>query len=249
MKQLFFIFLTAHTFWVDAQITGEIIYEETIDVHRRMTGDRERFKEMVPQFRNDKMILTFDDHQAIYKAPEKKDSEVDIDEGGGRRMRMRFMGAAGGILWQDYLEGKRVEEREFMDKKFLIKGEPETRAWKLTGESMQVGQYQCQKATFADSATQIVAWFTPTVPVPLGPGEFGQLPGLVLHIDINEGERIITAQEINLKEVDSALINEPIKGREVTQEEFRAIVKEKMEEMRALRGGPGGPGQRSRGQN
>ena len=209
-----------------------------------MTGDRAQFKEMVPQFRTDKMVLIFDDHQAIYKAQEKSDEEVDYEAGRGRRMRMRFMGAAGGILWQDYQEGKRVEERTFMDKKFLIRGEPETRAWKLTGESMQVGQYQCQKATFADSTNQIVAWFTPTVPVPLGPGSFGQLPGLVLHVDINDGERTITAQEISLKEVDSSLISEPQKGKEVTQEEFRTIVRKKMKEMRAERG----EGRRSRGQ-
>ncbi|NND35090.1 MAG: GLPGLI family protein [Saprospiraceae bacterium] len=244
MKTFWIMLLSLGTISLFSQTSGEIFYEETVDVHRRMTGDRAQFKEMVPQFRTDEMILIFDDHQAVYKALEKPEEDIDLEAGRGRRMRMRFMGDAGGILWQDYQEGNRGEERDFMDKKFLIKGEPETRAWKLTGESMQVGQYQCQKATFEDSTNQIIAWFTPMVPVPLGPGSFGQLPGLVLHVDINDGERTITAQEINLKEVDSSLITEPQKGKEVTQEEFRAIVREKMKEMRMMRG----EGPRSRGE-
>ncbi|MCB0686040.1 MAG: GLPGLI family protein [Saprospiraceae bacterium] len=240
MKRLFLLSLFLLTLVLNmvAQNSGEIIYEETMDLHRRMTGDREQFKEFVPQFRTNKMILLFNDHEALYKASEEQNDEVDAGNG-ERRMRMRFMGAAGGILWQDYMENQRIEERDFMDKKFLITGEPQSFAWKLTGESMEVGKYVCQKATFEDSTRQIVAWFTPMIPVPLGPGEFGQLPGLILHIDINDGERTITAQEINLKEIDQSLIIKPTKGKEVTQEEFRTIVRDKMKEMREQNGGRG----------
>ncbi len=231
MKLLFSFFLSIASFSALAQTTGEISYTETVDLHRRLTGEREQFKEFVPKTRSLKMVLTFDDHQAIYRKSEVQD-EVTDGRGMGRRMSMRMMGASG-TLWQDYKSGARVEERDFMDKKFLISGEPHTYPWKLTGETMQVGQYLCQQATFEDSARQVVAWFTPTVAVPLGPGQFGQLPGLILHVDINEGERTITAEEINLKEIDSSTISEPKKGKNVTEEEFREIVREKMKEMRA----------------
>ncbi|MBK8502722.1 MAG: GLPGLI family protein [Saprospiraceae bacterium] len=242
MKNFFVLVLMLFAASLTAQVTGEIIYEETVDIHRRLTGDRAQFKEMMPQFRTDPMILLFDDHQAVYRAPQKKEEDIDVEQEGRGRMRMRFMGPAGGILWQNYAESKSIEERDFMDKKFLIKGESQSYMWKLTGESMQVGQYECQKATFEDSTQQVVAWFTPMIPVPLGPGEWGQLPGLILHVDINNGERTITAQEINLKPIDSNLIEEPQKGKEVTGAEFREIVRVKMEEMRAQNGGrgPGG---------
>jgi len=232
-----------------AQTSGEIIYEVTTDVHRKLTGDRERFKEFIPQYNTQKMILLFDDHQATYKAPENDVEEVLTPEDSRRRrMQRRMAGAGVGNLWQDYKENKRIEERDFLDKKFLIVGEPHTYKWKLTGESMQVGQYLCQKATYEDSTTNVLAWFTPTVPVPLGPGEYGQLPGLILHIDVNEGESVMTAQEINLREVDSSLITEPKKGKKVTNEEFEAIMKAKREEMRAQNGDrpPGGPGRPGR---
>ncbi|NND05270.1 MAG: GLPGLI family protein [Saprospiraceae bacterium] len=239
------IALFLSSFIVQGQTTGEIIYEQTVDIHARMTGQRAQFKEMVPQYRTDQMILTFDDHQSVYIREQDEEKPVfDPNERGGR-FRMRMMGAANGILWQDYKTDQRVEQRDFMDKKFLIKGEPHRYAWKMTGESKQVGQYLCQKATYSDSTIQLEAWFTPMIPVPLGPGEFGQLPGLVLHVDINNGQRTITATEINLKEIDGSTISEPTKGKEVTQEEFRSIVREKMKEMRDQNGGRGfGPPRR-----
>lgn len=246
MKQaIFFIALFLSSLNIEGQTTGEIVYEQTIDVHARMTGQRAQFKEMVPQYRTDQMVLRFDDHQALYTKLEGEEKPVVDPNDRGGRFRMRMMGAANGILWQDYSADERVEQRDFMDKKFLIKGEPHRYAWKMTGESKQVGQYLCQKATYSDSTIQLEAWFTPMIPVPLGPGEFGQLPGLVLHVDIDQGQQTITATEINLKEIDSSTISEPTKGKEVTQEEFRSIVREKMKDMRAQNGGRGfGPPRR-----
>ena len=222
-----------------AQQSGKITYEMTIDIHRRMTGDRAQFKEMVPQYRTVKAELLFRDGQAIYKnLPPDEDEVAEQMASGGRRMRFGFR-TADDVVWIDYENNRRVESREFMDKKFLIKGEPETFQWKLTGETKQVGQYLCQQATFADSTQQVVAWFTMNVPVPIGPSRFGQLPGLILHVDINEGERTLTATEIDLNpDLDLAAIVEPKKGKDVSQEEFRTIMREKMKEM----GGHGGPG-------
>jgi GLPGLI family protein len=244
MKKIVFLFALLSSVIVAAQNSGEIIYEDKMDIHRRMTGDREQFREMVPQFRTEKMILTFNETEAMYIAsPDEKDASEDVVAGRGGRgrfMRMRMMGGGGNnIVWLNHAEGQRVEQRDFMDKKFLIKGPPEAFTWKMTGESMQVGQYQCFKATYEDSTENVVAWFTPQIAVPIGPAKYGQLPGLILHIDINEGERTYTATEINLKEIDAKELKEPTKGKEVTAEEFQEIVHEKMKEMRTQNGGRG----------
>ena len=243
MKKIVFIMAMLGSVFTMAQNSGEIIYEQKVDIHRRMTGNRAQFKDMVPQFRTNKMILLFNETEAMYTASkEEADASGDVvagQSGRGRFMRMRMMGGgANNIVWLNHDEGNRVEQREFMDKKFLIKGAPEAYAWKMTGESMQVGQYQCFKATYQDSVENIVAWFTPQIAVPIGPAKYGQLPGLILHVDINEGERTLTALEINLKEIDAKELKEPTKGKEVTEEEFRKIMREKMKEMRAQgRGG------------
>lgn len=226
------------------QTEGKITYEEKIDIHRRMTGERAQFKDRVPQFRTVVMELYFDDDEAVYRKSETVEEEAPPPQAGGGRGRFRMRGGGSGVVYQNYAEDRRVEQRNFMDKKFLIRGEPERKAWKLTGESMQVGQYLCQKATFQDSTDNIVAWFTPQIAVPLGPAQYGQLPGLVLHVDINEGERTYTAQTIELDEIDTSVLKEPTKGKEVTQEEFQTLVREKVKEMRA--NGFGGRGRGGR---
>ena len=226
-------------FWLPAQPSGKISYEMTLDLHRRMTGERAQFKEMVPQYRSVKAELLFHNGQALYKNLPPDEDEIAERATQGRRMRFGFRNA-NDIVWIDYENMKRVESREFMDKKFLIIGEPEKHPWKLTGETKQVGKYLCQQATYADSANTIIAWFTLNVPVPLGPSRYGQLPGLILHVDVNDGERTITAQQIDLDgDLDYSVIAEPKKGKKVSQEEFREIMHEKMKEMRAQHGGGG----------
>ncbi len=239
MNRLFFLCVWLVPVYLSAQSSGKISYETTIDIHRRMTGDRAQFKEMVPQYRTIKAELLFNDGQAIFKNLPPDEDEIAERASQGRRMRFGFRNA-NDVVWIDYTNHRRVESREFMDKNFLIIGEPEKFPWKLTGETKQVGKYLCQQATYQDSSESVVAWFTLNVPVPLGPSRYGQLPGLILHVDINDGERTITAQDIDLSgEFDASQIKEPKKGKEVTQEEFRKIMREKMKEMRAQHGGRG----------
>jgi GLPGLI family protein len=126
-----------------------------------------------------------------------------------------------------------------MGKKFLVTGKPEKYKWKMTGKNKQVGSYLCQEATWQDSTTQIVAWFTPMIPVQAGPGDYTGLPGVILHMNINDGEREITATDVQLGEVGSSILVAPTEGKEVSQEEWSKIRKEKMKEMEEEYGGKG----------
>lgn len=235
------VFLIICTYAVGySQLSGEIIYEEKLNLHARIPEDRAELKEMIPEFRTEQMVLLFNSSAAIYKkhekASEEPDRDVDMSQRNSRMMRFRNW-RSNHIVYQDYIESHRIEQREFLDKKFLITGEPHQYAWKLTNETKDVGPYTAHLATFSDSIRDIKAWYVPDIPVPLGPAEFGQLPGLVLHVDINDGERTITAQNIDLKEIDPSLLEKPTKGKELTQEEFDQLVKEKMQER-----GQHGPG-------
>ena len=201
-----------------------------------MTGEREQFKEFIPQFRTLKSDLTYSEQEAFYQVIPEEVKPEDAVEGGQTR-RMRF-GGENNVVYINYQEDKRIEQREFLGKKFLISGKQEKFPWKMSGETKEVGDFLCHQATYQDSAEQVVAWFTSQIPVPLGPGKFGQLPGLILHVDVNDGERVITAIDLNFTEVDQSVIVEPKKGKEVSHEEFQKIVAEKMKEQGAQgRGG------------
>ena len=76
---------------------------------------------------------------------------------------------------------------------------------------------------------EITAWYTPDIPVSNGPGSYQGLPGLIL--EINEDKTIILCTTVALNVKDKKEIKEPTKGKVVTQKEYDAISKAKMQEM------------------
>ena len=63
---------------------------------------------------------------------------------------------------------------------------------------------------------------------------------MILELSLNDGERILSATEINLDNVDLEKIVAPKKGKKVTREEFAKIEEEKRKEMEEMYGGKGG---------
>ena len=57
------------------------------------------------------------------------------------------------------------------------------------------------------------------------------LPGTILMVDANDGQRLTTATKILFRDLQAGEITIPDKGRKVSQEEFEKIKKEKMAEM------------------
>lgn len=90
---------------------------------------------------------------------------------------------------------------------------------------------------------EVVAWYTPQIPINQGPGEYWGLPGLIL--EVNEDRTTILCSKIVMNPEEKEEIKVPSKGKEVTREEYTETVKKKMEEMREMYGGGrGGPGRR-----
>jgi len=76
----------------------------------------------------------------------------------------------------------------------------------------------------------VTAWFTPQIPVQNGPGEYAGLPGLIL--ELNFYRTTILCSKIVMNPNDADKIEAPSKGKEVSQEEYNKIIKEKMDELR-----------------
>ena len=103
--------------------------------------------------------------------------------------------------------------------------------WKISTDQKKIGDFICQKAELQDTAKTVIAWFTPQIPISSGPGEYNNLPGLVLEVDIDNGKEIILAESVSFKDIEDKELKEPTKGKEVTREEYKEIVAEKMKEM------------------
>jgi len=101
--------------------------------------------------------------------------------------------------------------------------------------TMENGEMKRQEVS---DTSNIVAWFTSDITVPAGPQEFqGQLPGLILELDINNGRTMYKAVEFSAK-VNTSNIKEPKGGKQITAAEFIKEREKLMEEMR--RNNPGG---------
>jgi GLPGLI family protein len=240
MKPLLIFLLTATVLGIQAQTTGMITYEEKMDLHKNLPPDRQDMKDMIPQFNIAKFELIFSGDQSIYRAQKQEEMAPPTSSSPGPGMRFGA-GRANRVVFKDLALDTMIDSRDFMQKQFLITGPPTPRKWKIGKKQKDVLGYKCMEASFrVDSATALVAWFTPQINISNGPSDYQGLPGMILQIDVNEGERMITATEIKMDSIDATVMVAPNKGKEVTPEEFEKIREEKMKEMGMQRGGPGG---------
>ena len=84
---------------------------------------------------------------------------------------------------------------------------------------------------------EVVAWYTPQIPINQGPDDYWGLPGLILEVNADRTTILCTKIVMNPEEKED--INKPKKGDEVTQAKYNDIVTKKMTEMREMYGGRG----------
>jgi GLPGLI family protein len=95
--------------------------------------------------------------------------------------------------------------------------------------------YDCRQASFfhEERKQKVVAWYTTQLRPFLGPEIYNTLPGAVLEVDINDGERIITAKTLEARALKKNEMKIPNKGTRTTPSAFRKMVDEHVEKMRA----------------
>lgn len=82
--------------------------------------------------------------------------------------------------------------------------------------------------------TQVVAWYTPQIPVSHGPAEYWGLPGLIL--EVNAGNTTMLCSKIVLNPDEELKIEAPNKGKEINKADYQTTVMGKMKEMVENRG-------------
>lgn len=207
-------------------------------------------------------ILNFTKSESTFKQDEEL-SAPQVSTGG---FEIHFAGGTGGsdVVYKDIANKKYVNKTEISGKRFLIKDKLPDYNWELSGETKNIGNYTCYKATRKREETrkffkmsngeqeeisekvtvETVAWYTTEIPVSAGPELYWGLPGLIL--EIQDGDYTIACSEIVLNPEKKIEIGEPTKGKVVTQEKFDKIMddhtKEMMERFKNNRGGNKGDG-------
>ncbi len=236
------------------QKEGKVTYERTSQMQIRIADMPHGGEQDIPRTRTDKFELIFGNNQSLWKSAEEDNDNGTTDvrggEGGGMQIRMIVAGTDD-VLYNNFETHKRVEKREVMDKTFIIDDSIRSLKWKMTGETKTILNMPCMKATATNISTRtmmnmdngkverkeiqdtanITAWFTSSIPVSAGPAEYqGQLPGLILEMDVNNGRQTFKATGISEK-ADLTVIKEPTGKKHYTPEEFRKERGKMMEEM------------------
>ncbi len=210
---------------------GVIMYEVKVNMHRRIPAERAELKNRIPEFQTFRTQLLFNANASFYTTLE--DEEDDTAGGAGGRMRM-FMRGMSSDTYLDFSQDVKIEAREILGKKYLIKDTLKAPAWKLTDETQTVSGLVCRKAILEVVAENpqfnqnVVAWYADNIFLPVGPDRFHSLPGTILSVDVNDGEVVINATALNFRPLKKNELKEPKGGKEVTNEEFR----KEMEEIR-----------------
>ena len=69
----------------------------------------------------------------------------------------------------------------------------------------------------------VVAWYADKILAPVGPDTYGQLPGAILEVNVDNGQTVITATEVKTT-VAAKELKEPKKGKKLTRDEFRKMI-------------------------
>ena len=220
-------------------LSGEVIYEEIIKMDIQLEGVDAEIAAQIPKERKTEKVLHFTEEETLFENHQKDDPETDMPmEGGGMMIKMY---QPENQTYTDLKLQKVVEKQEFMSRIFLIESDLVPEKWKMTGKQKKILDYACQEAVTEVEGEEVHAWFTPQIAVGAGPGRYSMLPGLVLAMEMNDGDRTLTAIKVELKPLEKGVIRRPSKGKKVTREEYQAIVAEKMKEM-GVEEGEGGSG-------
>ena len=127
------------------------------------------------------------------------------------------------IAVRDLKNKKSKDIREEMGRKYLIEEDTPKKKWKILNEIKEIQGYLCMKAETKNEVKDqtIHAWFTDAIPVFGGPEGMGGLPGMILELDINEGDAVITATKIDLTTpIEKLPIPKKMKGKKITSAEL-----------------------------
>ena len=241
------------------QNAGTVIYERTSKLQFSFAGMPGGMEQHMPTSRTDKYELIFGNNKSLWKQAESEnDNEGSFTSDNGAHIQMIVAGS-NDVLFSDLEKNRKVESRELMDRSFIIDDSISKLKWKMTGETKTILKHNCMKATATrtskrtamnmdngvmtrtevNDTSTIIAWFATDIPVSAGPGEFqGQLPGLILEMDIKDGTQTYRAVNISEK-TDLAAIKEPTGKKRYTTAEF-AVERDKMlKEMEQNSGGGG----------
>ena len=210
--------------------SGRIYYEEKIKLDIKLEGDASQYSDMLPKERKSEKILSFSNEATLFE--NSKDIADDMTESPHEGVNIKMVIGGDNRIFTDLKNQKIIEQRDFMNRMFLVEKELPKVDWKLTGNQKVILGYSCMEATKQDTAgVTTTVWFAPSLNIKGGPAGFCNLPGMVLEANIKDGSHTFLAKSIEPVNPAELKIKKPGEGKKVTEAEYKKIVSDKMKEM------------------
>jgi GLPGLI family protein len=164
-----------------------------------------------------KMKLYFTPTQSKYTHSDEEDDE-------DRRYSWRKQEY---VIFRDFEEETKKEIIEMLGKTYLIEDSLQAPKWKVMNQIKDINGHVCMLAITEDTIKRqkIEAWFAHDLPVSAGPGQYFGLPGLIMELDVNQGDLVLTATKVELKPVGEEInLPKKIKGKKITSPEYDTLL-------------------------
>ena len=163
--------------------------------------------------------------EAIFKA---QNSGLLEDDAGYQLALGRGGLNTNGAYYCNAFINKCVHQKSLLGEVFLVEQPFHKYQWKLENNTQIIGGFTCLKATATYTRVDyrgrtytdnIVVWYTPQIPVNLGPLGYNGLPGLIVRLEITNkfGGAILLLQKVT-KHKKAVKIKEPKKGIKMANE-------------------------------
>ena len=256
MKNLLSIILLIPILCFSQDFQGKAYYMSKISVDKswmdnpRFASRKSYMNDMIKRNTEKDYLLEFNSTESTYKEIEKLETE-----GQGFNWMANYVGENIGKIYKNAQDKISINETEMMGKFFLVTEDLENTKWKMSGESKNIGQYTCYKATYTKQVeekvftfgswnqnnqtnqnkkpkkmidVEVVAWFTPDIPVSSGPSWYQGLPGLIL--EVSDDKTTILCTKIVMNPKEKTKIKRPKKGKTISNQDFVALQDEKRAE-------------------
>lgn len=224
------------------QMEGEVLYREAMKLDIDIPDEMKELMKDMPTSRTTIKSLIFKGNKSLYQNVDNDDLTIEnrAEDGNGENVIRMEIRQPDNKVFSDFTSSRVTQKQDLMGKEFIIEDDLREFDWKVTSERSKILDHVCMRATTeVDDETSVEAWFATDIPLSSGPQDFNGLPGLILMLDINDGQRIVMAKEINLGSIEDARLIIPKKGKKVNRATYEEIEAKKMEEMNAINGGSG----------
>jgi len=241
MKRILFLALFCSFNLIDAQKNGKITYKAYFAKSEATEELRNKnimsYQEILDEEMMANMLtfnLDFNEHESLFYLSKSLISDYEDQE---RKKYVIGLFYGYDNIYINKTEDILIEQLYYAFGMLLKLKKASLIKWKLTTETKEISGYKCYKATYTyiqkwkgrEFPWEVIAWYSPEIPLQYGPIRYSGLPGLIL--ELSEDNRGFIVEKISFSK-EKIKIKKPNKGELLTEKEINRRHKKAKEQLR-----------------